>query len=82
MRAVIVLLSALSLGVACRADTKPAASAEPAKQTTHDIDRASMDTSVAPGDDLFRYANGSWLKTVAIPPDRGVAPECSERALG
>jgi putative endopeptidase len=71
MRVVLVLLSALSLGVACRADTKPAASAEPAKQATHDIDRASMDTSVAPGDDLFRYANGSWLKTVAIPPDRG-----------
>jgi putative endopeptidase len=65
------LLLALAAICGCRADTKPAASAEPAKPATHDIDRASMDTSVAPGDDFFRYANGTWLKTTAIPPDRG-----------
>lgn len=27
----------------------------------------SVDTSVKPGDDFFAYANGSWLKTTAIP---------------
>ena len=26
-----------------------------------------MDRSVRPGDDFYRYANGGWLKTVAIP---------------
>ena len=29
-----------------------------------------MDASVAPGDDFFSYANGGWLKTAQIPPDR------------
>ena len=35
------------------------------------IDRDSntqeMDRSIKPGDDFYRYANGGWLKTVAIP---------------
>src|SRR5262252_8425052 len=34
------------------------------------LDRAGMDTSVDPGDDFFRYANGSWLKAAQIPADR------------
>ena len=34
------------------------------------IDLAGMDTSVAPGDDFFRYANGTWMKTTEIPADR------------
>jgi len=32
-----------------------------------------LDTAVAPGADFFRYCNGGWLKTAAIPPDRQVA---------
>ncbi len=32
-----------------------------------------METSVAPGSDFFRYANGSWLKRSVIPPDRRIA---------
>ena len=31
------------------------------------IDPANMDLSVKPGDDFFTYANGSWLKSNAIP---------------
>jgi putative endopeptidase len=34
------------------------------------VDRAAMDLSIAPGDDFFRYANGGWLKSAQIPPDR------------
>jgi putative endopeptidase len=34
------------------------------------IDRAGLDASVAPGDDFFDYANGTWLSRTAIPPDR------------
>jgi len=34
------------------------------------IDLPGMDRSVAPGDDFFRYANGTWLKTTEIPADR------------
>ena len=26
-----------------------------------------MDRSVKPGDDFYRFANGGWLKTVAVP---------------
>jgi putative endopeptidase len=35
------------------------------------IDLEGMDKSVAPGDDFFKHANGAWLRTTAIPPDRG-----------
>jgi putative endopeptidase len=68
--------SALALGLAlaaicCRANPDPAPRAESVKQVTRGVDRASMDTSVAPGDDFFRHANGSWLKATEIPPDRG-----------
>lgn len=31
------------------------------------IDRANMDTTVAPGNDFYRYANGMWMKNHPIP---------------
>ncbi len=34
------------------------------------IDLDAMNRSVKPGDDFFAYANGAWIKTTAIPPDR------------
>jgi predicted metalloendopeptidase len=34
------------------------------------LDVAGMNRAIAPGDDFFRYANGTWLETTAIPPDR------------
>ena len=34
------------------------------------VDYATMDRAVKPGDDFFRYAEGSWLKTAAIQPDK------------
>ena len=34
------------------------------------IDTAGIDTSVKPGDDFFKYANGTWLKNTEIPADR------------
>jgi putative endopeptidase len=34
------------------------------------VDLSAMDRSVRPGDSFFDYANGSWLKTAEIPPDR------------
>jgi predicted metalloendopeptidase len=41
-----------------------------AANAAHGIDLAGMDRSIAPGDDFFGYANGTWLRTTAIPPDR------------
>ncbi|HEX6742074.1 MAG TPA: M13 family metallopeptidase [Sphingomicrobium sp.] len=37
---------------------------------TFGIDTAGMDPSVAPGDDFYRYANGTWAKNTPIPPDK------------
>ena len=35
------------------------------------IDLEGMDKSTAPGDDFFKHANGAWLRSTQIPPDRG-----------
>ncbi|HEY4772083.1 MAG TPA: M13 family metallopeptidase [Steroidobacteraceae bacterium] len=34
------------------------------------LDLSAQDTTVRPGDDFFRYANGHWLDTHEIPADR------------
>ena len=34
------------------------------------VDTAARDLAVDPGDNFFRYANGSWLRTTEIPADR------------
>jgi putative endopeptidase len=57
-----VVLTAGAIAVAAAPATAPSAG--------HGLDLAGMDRSVAPGDDFFRYANGGWLKTMPIPPDR------------
>ena len=38
--------------------------------TIQGSDIAGMDKSVAPGDDFFAHANGTWFKTTEIPPDK------------
>ncbi|HJT46028.1 MAG TPA: M13 family metallopeptidase N-terminal domain-containing protein, partial [Chthoniobacterales bacterium] len=49
-------------------------SAEPAppklKYGTWGFDLAGMDTKTKPGDDFFRYANGTWLDNTQIPSDK------------
>ena len=44
--------------------------AQDAKPATHGIDPSHVDTSIKPGDDFYHYANGAWLKSYEIPPDR------------
>jgi len=34
------------------------------------FDTAGMDKAVAPGDDFFEFANGTWAKNTPIPPDK------------
>jgi predicted metalloendopeptidase len=66
LRAGLLLGSAAAaLGVSATPATAPAAT-----PAAHGIDLAGIDRSVAPGDDFFRFANGAWLKTAEIPPDR------------
>ena len=48
------------------------------------IQSADMDKTARPQDDLFQYANGTWLKNVPIPPDRaayGVDSMMTEHSL-
>ena len=49
------------------------------------VDYSSMDRSVKPGDDFFAYAEGTWLSTTTIAPDKASAgynsdlPDLAER---
>jgi putative endopeptidase len=48
------------------------------------IQKADMDSAIRPQDDFFAYANGTWLRTVEIPPDRaryGVDMLMTDQAL-
>jgi len=44
--------------------------AAPPQIGTFGFDVAGMDTSVAPGDDFYRYGVGKWVDRAEIPPDR------------
>src|SRR5262245_14058017 len=59
----------LTVLVAC-APGQPEVRATSSASGTTGIDLAGMDTSVAPGNDFYGYANGGWIKGHEIPPDR------------
>ncbi|HUJ59772.1 MAG TPA: M13 family metallopeptidase [Kofleriaceae bacterium] len=61
---------ALGLGLLLISSALVADPAPHARFGAWGVDLASMDTSVKPGDDFFRYANGKWLASAVIPPDR------------
>jgi putative endopeptidase len=66
-------LPILAFVIACAStpsQTTPAAAAKDTATAEHGLDVSGMDRTVKPGDDFFRYANGSWLKSTEIPPDR------------
>src|SRR5262245_17955897 len=45
----------------------------PAPKPTYDtfgFDSAGMDSTVLPGDNFYKYANGTWERTTAIPADK------------
>jgi endothelin-converting enzyme/putative endopeptidase len=44
-----------------------------AKYGTWGVATADMDKSVKPGDDFYRYAEGTWLRTAQIAPDKARA---------
>ena len=61
--ALVGLLSALTLVVT------PALAAPRPRAGVKPIDPANMDTTIRPGDDFYRYANGKWMEHNPIPPD-------------
>jgi putative endopeptidase len=62
----------LTLALACAAPQRPAASPEAPRAAlgAWGVDLAGLDPAVRPGDDFFRYAGGTWMKTTTIPADR------------
>ena len=67
------LLAAVALSAACSSAT-PEAAPPPATTAATPlpagIDEKGIDASVAPGDDFYAYANGSWMKATPIPGDK------------
>ena len=51
----------------------PAAAQVAPKYGSWGVDYATMDKSVKPGDDFFRFAEGSWLRNTVIAPDKSRA---------
>ncbi|HEY4772036.1 MAG TPA: M13 family metallopeptidase [Steroidobacteraceae bacterium] len=72
----VVSLSILAALGACANSHRPAPAADsaPAPRQAQigefGLDLTSLDASVRPGDDFYRYAEGHWLDTHEIPPDR------------
>src|SRR5436190_22344631 len=50
--------------------TLPAQTPAKPQYGTWGFDLAGMDTKTKPGDDFFRYANGTWIDKTQIPPDK------------
>ncbi|MEJ0022036.1 MAG: hypothetical protein WDN76_00230 [Alphaproteobacteria bacterium] len=65
-------LCALAVTACNKPAAETAASAAPpkAKFGSWGYDASQGDNTVKPGDDFWRYAIGTWLKTAQIPPDR------------
>jgi len=70
-KTIALLLASAGLALAlpaCRGTTEN--DVEATETIKSGIDLAAMDKSVKPGDDFFRYANGTWFKNSEIPADR------------
>lgn len=69
----VLLAAAIAVSVGCsQADDEARAARFAVPKATignWGFDMAGMDTSVKPGDNFYRYANGQWLATNEIPPD-------------
>ncbi|MDQ4088340.1 MAG: M13 family metallopeptidase, partial [Pseudomonadota bacterium] len=71
LAAVATILSAVAAAALSQPTSAPAAKADGPAWGTYGIDTAGMARSVHPGDDFWTYVNGTWARTVEIPPDRG-----------
>ncbi|MGK6319853.1 M13 family metallopeptidase [Sphingomonas sp. DT-204] len=71
-----LLLAGTALAAGAHAQSTVAPANEPATPAgapeigTFGLDTSGMDRSVAPGDDFYDYANGTWDRRTQIPADR------------
>jgi putative endopeptidase len=64
----VLAIAAALVTVACGAKPERATTAN--ASTSHGVDVEGMDVHIKPGDDFYRYANGTWLARSEIPADR------------
>ena len=69
MRRTVVLLIVL-VTAACAGPQYSSHKQGRAELGSWGFDIAGMDASMKPGDDFFRYANGTWYNAAVIPPER------------
>lgn len=62
----IVLMCIVASGVMLSFKNETMKKDEPA------INTANLDTTVKPGNDFFRYANGNWMKNNPVPPEYSI----------
>jgi putative endopeptidase len=66
----MALLAGCATGAATSTTEAPAPARPPAAIGAWGVDLSARDLNVKPGDDFFRYANGTWLANTEIPADR------------
>ena len=67
----LAAITAPAVRAAPSADAAPAPTPAPAPTIgSFGFDTAGMDTSIAPGDDFYGYANGTWARDTPIPADK------------
>ena len=64
------LFTGIALVAACTAKPTAAPASDRAQIGEWGVDLASMDTTIKPSDDFYRYVNGNWLAKAKIPDDR------------
>jgi len=64
----VLAIAAALVTVTCGAKPERATTAN--ASTSHGVDVEGMDIHIKPGDDFYRYANGTWLARSEIPADR------------
>src|SRR5437867_10386492 len=67
-----MILSKISAAILCATSLAVTASAAP-RVPPWGLYLTYVDPAAKPGDDFYAYANGGWLKTAEIPPDRAAA---------
>src|SRR3954466_10875855 len=66
----IVAASIIALSACTKTGSGGSATEQQVQGSQSGIDKSLMDTSVKPGDDFDKYANGTWEKNAQIPADK------------